>query len=77
MTKNEFVEACSQAGYCRKEEAKYWAENDMVDAYHAAQQWAGSRTCGLRGGVYGVNGKTTVFRNGVRGNSSGLQDWKM
>lgn len=86
MTKNEFVEACSQAGYCRKEEAKYWAEkhpkasydeNDMVDAYHAAQQWAGSRTCGLRGGVYGVNGKTTVFRNGVRGNGSGLQDWKM
>ena len=33
MTKNEFVEACSQAGYCRKEEAKYWAEKHPKASY--------------------------------------------
>jgi len=49
--------------------------NDFIELYHDNQkQYRNGYHKGLHE-AYGVNGRTTAMRNGIKGNSSGSQDW--
>ena len=84
MNKDEFIKLCVQCGYSNEKAAQEYAENnpkkeytekDFMDLYHTAMHWDNvSNTKGLRY-VWGLNGKTTAYSNGIIGNSSGRQDW--
>lgn len=85
MNKLDFIKTIKESGYGSEKNAKEYVRlhpkenyntNDIVDMYHTytSLNIAGGDTKGLRH-VYGINGKTTAMSNGIRGNSSGNQDW--
>lgn len=84
MKAEEFVKLASKCGYGTKASAKRYVEenpkedydtDDFKELYETSMHWQGiSGDKGL-GYAYGVNGKTTAFRNGICGNSGSRQDW--
>lgn len=84
MNRNEFIKMSVECGYSDKKHAenyvetypkKVYSEDDFINLYHYNDPWNKNKsTKGLRK-IYGVNGKTTAFSNGIKGNSSSGQDW--
>ena len=80
MTDEQFIDTCSNSGYCTKAVARAYvkenpkeeyADEDFMAAYRFKNQWTGGRVKTMRGAP---GGKTTSFGN-IRGNSSESQDW--
>lgn len=85
MTKEEFVKIAQRCGYSTKKIAKKYIEQNPKDAYstddlialhEGNMHWQGVN--GDKGLRYActVNGKTTAYSNGIRGNSGERQDWE-
>lgn len=84
MNRGQFIKTCVQSGYASKHAAEHYADetgkseladSDIVELYHTSMRWSGcAADKGLRF-VYGANGKTTAYSNGVSGNSGSRQDW--
>ena len=85
MNKQEFIKLAVSSGYGTQSAAEHYTEkhnkpkytpDDFIELYHASMRWSGvSADKGLYS-AYGINGKTTAFRNGVCGNSGNGQDWR-
>ena len=69
MQAEEFINIVYNSGYATKKNAKKYTEKhpkdsysdqDFIDVYRFNEE---------------MNGKTTAFRNGIRGNNSSGQDW--
>lgn len=85
MNKTEFIRLAVSSGYGTKASAEHYTEehakpeyttDDFIELYHTSMRWSGvSADKGLYS-AYGINGKTTAFRNGVCGNSGNGQDWR-
>lgn len=86
MTKEEFIKLAVLSGYGTKSAAEHYVNqhtkpeyttDDFIEMYHTSMHWSGvSADKGLNH-VYGLNGKTTAFSNGISGNSGGGQDWRL
>lgn len=84
MTKEEFITIVQRCGYGTKKSAKKYVEqnpkdvystDDLVALHEGNMHWQGvNADKGLRY-AYDVNGKTTAYSNGIRGNSGARQDW--
>lgn len=83
-SREEFVAAAVKSGYCSKKSAKQYTDNhpkdfftddDFVEVHRETFCWSGSHSAKLRD-TLGINGKTTAFSNGIKGNSSEYQDWE-
>lgn len=85
MTKEEFVATVQRCGYGTKKSAKKYVEknpkeeydtNDLIALHEDSMHWKGVN--GDKGLRYActVNGKTTAYSNGIRGNSGERQDWE-
>ncbi len=85
MTKEEFVATVQRCGYGTKKSAKKYVEknpkeeydtNDLIALHEGNMHWQGVN--GDKGLRYActVNGKTTAYSNGIRGNSGERQDWE-
>lgn len=84
MNKSEFIRLAALSKYSTWCEAEdYVAENpkefytidDFIKVYHDnREEYRNGYHKGLVE-AYGINGRTTAMHNGIRGNSSGLQDW--
>ena len=84
MTKEEFIIIAQRCGYGTGKSAKKYVEqnpkdvystDDLVALHEGNMHWQEVNAAkGLRY-VYGVNGKTTAYSNGISGNSGARQDW--
>lgn len=84
MDKSEFIRCAELSNYGTRKEAEEYVTanpkenydiNDFIELYHNNQkEYRNGYHKGLHE-AYGVNGRTTAMRNGIKGNSSGLQDW--
>lgn len=84
MNAEEFVRTVQSCGYGTKNGAKKYIEqnpkeeystDDLIALHEGNMHWQGvSEDKGLRY-VYGANGRTTAFSNGIAGNSGPGQDW--
>ena len=84
MDKSKFIRCAELSNFGTKKEAEEYATanpkenydiNDFIELYHNNQkEYRNGYHKGLHED-YGVNGRTTAMRNGIKGNSSGSQDW--
>ena len=86
MTKDEFIKLAVSSGYGTKSAAERYTErhnkteyttDDFIELYHTSMRWIGVSSDKGLNHVYGMNGKTTAFSNGIKGNSGGGQDWRL
>lgn len=86
MNEKEFIKLAVSSGYGTKvateryvnqhDKTKYTTE-DFIELYHTSMHWSGVASDKGLNHVYGLNGRTTAFSNGIRGNSGGGQDWRL
>lgn len=85
MNKDEFIRLAVSSGYGTKASAEHYVNqhnkpkyttDDFIEMYHTSMHWSGVASDKGLNHVYGLNGRTTAFSNGIRGNSSGGQDWR-
>ena len=85
MTREEFIKLAVSSGYGTKSAAEHYTEqhdkseyttDDFIELYHTSMRWSGVNADKGLLPAYGVNGRTTTFSNGIRGNSGSGQDWR-
>lgn len=86
MTKDEFIKLAVSSGYGTKSAAERYVNqhnkteyttDDFIEMYHTSMHWSGVSSDKGLNHVYGLNGRTTAFSNGICGNSGGRQDWRL
>lgn len=86
MNKQEFIKLVVSSGYGTQSAAEHYIEQhdkteytteDFIELYHTSMHWSGVASDKGLNHVYGLNGRTTAFSNGIRGNSGGGQDWRL
>lgn len=86
MDADKFIDIAHKCGYSNKGNAKKYVKDnpkedydmdDLIAVHEDRMHWSGvAADRGLKY-VERVNGKTTAFGNGLSGNSSARQNWKI
>lgn len=86
MNREEFIKTVQKCGYGTKKGAEKYVEqnpkedygtDDIIALHEGNMHWQGINGDKGLNSVYGLNGKTTAFSNGICGNSGERQDWGM